>query len=427
MIQRLKIRPEYGLQTVALFLLDGLANVTDFAFHFWMGRMLIPSDFAVLQTLNSVALVYTTASGVFQPVVSRFIAEARGKGQIDRIPTIFQSFLRAALWPGLILSTFVFLFAGGIGQLLNLPAWAIQISAALILFSTFRPIAAGALQGGENFIGFGFTRLALSLTRILLVFLLLPAGLGLTSAVIALPFGWLVSVLCAFLLLGRSFWRRSKFASPGLLREGWKLSFYALLAYTAYMSLTSLDLVWVNQNLTGEQTGAYAGLVLMRRIVALLPGVAVTVMFPRVVRSLAAGELATRILTRTAAIILIASGTLSVLYFLFSDSLLTLIFGRGYQGAAPLLGWMGAAMIGVSLSSIWLNYYLAEKPRNFVILLGCAVALEWILLNLLPLSMQSAVIAFGTTGWLLSMAGLMLYVFNNGRLPQPDTTRPVSQ
>ena len=64
-------------QTTSLFLLDGLANVIDFTFHFWMGRVLIPSDFAILQTLNSVALVYVTASGVFQPVVSRFVAEAQ--------------------------------------------------------------------------------------------------------------------------------------------------------------------------------------------------------------------------------------------------------------------------------------------------------------------------------------------------------------
>jgi O-antigen/teichoic acid export membrane protein len=426
-LQRLQNRFGLGLQAAALFLLDGLANAADFAFHFWMGRVLIPSDFAVLQTLNSVSLVYTTASGVFQPVVSRFVAEARGKGQDDAVPAIFQSFLRAAFWLGLVIGALVFLFAGSIGLLLNLPPWTIQISAGLILLSTLRPIAAGALQGGENFISFGFARLALSLARIIMVFILVRAGLGLTGAVIALPFGWLVSVLFAFLLLGRSFWARSKLAPQSLVREGLKLSFYALLAYIAYMSLTSLDLIWVNQNLTGELAGAYAGLVLMRRIVALLPAVAVTVMFPRVVRSLAAGKLPTRILAQTAAIILTVSGTLSILYFIFKDRLIDIIFGRAYQAGAPLLGWMGVAMIGVSLSSIWLNYYLAGRPRNFVILLALAIGFEWMLLSLLSPSMQSAVIAFGVTGWLLSLAGLILYILNIGRLPRPDTPYLVSQ
>ena len=175
------------------------------------------------------------------------------------------------------------------------------------------------------------------------------------------------------------------------------------MAYLAYMSLTSLDLVWVNQHLNGEMAGAYAGLVLLRRIVALLPGVAVTVMFPRVAKILAEGRLPTHILVQSASIIVAASGTLSLLYFLFDDQLIRLVFGKSYPAASPLLGWMGVAMIGISLSSIWLNYYLAEKPRNFVILLGIAVRLEWTLLNLLSPSLQSAVMAFGITGWLLAL------------------------
>ena len=411
-----KIGNSFRLQAASLFLLDGLANITDFAFHFWMGRVLIPADFAILQTLNSVALVYTTASGVFQPVVSRFIAEARGRGDTASAPAIFQSFLRAAFWLGISLTLLVFLFAGMIGPLLNLPVWTIQISAVVIFLSSVRPIAAGALQGRENFIGFGISRLALSFARLLLLFILVQAGLGLTSAVIALPFGWLASVTSAFLLLGRPFWKKAGLESPGLLREGWKLSFYALMAYLAYMSLTSLDLIWVNQNLSGELAGAYAGLVLMRRIVALLPAVAVTVMFPRVVKTLAGGHVATRILSQTAAIIVVVSGTLSVLYFLFRDQLITLVFGNDYQAAAPLLGWMGMAMIGISLSSIWLNYYLAETPHHFVLLLAAAVVFEWTMLNVLPPSMQSAVLVFGATGWLLSLAGLILYFFHLRRL-----------
>ncbi len=404
--------PQIQSETALLFLLDGLANAIDFAFHFWMGRALIPSDFATLQTLNSIALVYVTASGVFQPVVSRFVAEARGKGQTDSIPAIFQSFLRAAFWLGLILLGLIFSFSNFTSHLLNLPTWTIQLSAALIFFSTLRPIAAGVLQGQERFISFGFTRLALSLGRIALVFFLIQAGLGLTGAVMALPFGWLVSVLCAFLFLGNTLWKKESQPHQSLLREGWKLSGYALLAYFAYMSLTSLDLVWINRNLDGESAGAYASLVLMRRIIALLPGVAVTVMFPRIAKILAQGQRPDRLLIQTATIILAAGGALTILYFIFSNQLIMIIFGNAYQTASSLLGWMGVAMVGVSLSSVWLNYYLAEQPRNFVILLGIAVALEWLLLNLFQPSMQNAVVAFGATGWLLSLGGFLLYVFH---------------
>lgn len=401
-------------QTLSLFLLDGLANLIDFVFHFWMGRVLIPSDFAILQTLNSVMLVYTTTSGVFQPVVGRFVAEARGKGQDDSVPAILRTFLRPAFWLGLILAMLVLLLSNVIAQLLNLPGWTIRVSAALIFLSTLRPIAAGVLQGQERFISFGFTRLSHAVGRILLVFVFMEAGFGLRGAIIALPFGWCVSVLAAFLLLRTSIWKGSP-AAPDLLRAGWKLSFYALLAYAAYMLLTSLDLIWVHRSLDGQLAGAYASMVLLRRIIALLPGVAVTVMFPRLAKTLAQGRRPDRLLAQTAVIIVAVGAMLTLIYFIFADQLITLIFGKAYQAASPLLGWMGIATIGVALSSIWLNYYLAEKPRNFVFLLGVAVALEWLLLNLFPPSMQSAVLAFGGTGWLLTLGGLCLYTL--ARLP----------
>src|SRR5688500_10913983 len=200
--------PQPQFETATFFLLDGLANAIDFAFHFWMGRVLIPADFAVLQTLTSIMLVYTTASGGFQPVVGRFVAEARGQGRAQAIPAIFQSYLRAAFWLGLILSIFVFLFSNFIAQISNLPAWTIQLSAALIFLSTLRPIAAGVLQGQERFISFGLTRPALALGRISTVSVLLQSALGLTGAVMALPCGWLISGTCTFPLLGSAPRRR---------------------------------------------------------------------------------------------------------------------------------------------------------------------------------------------------------------------------
>jgi O-antigen/teichoic acid export membrane protein len=407
----LQIQSDFGFQTTSLFILDGLANVADFIFHFWMGRILIPSDFAILQTLNSVVLVYTTASGVFQPVVSRFVAEARGRGNEDSIPAIIHAFLRAAFWLGLIMAILAFIFSKSIAQLFNLPAWTIQISAALVFLSTLRPIAIGALQGQERFLPFGLSRFIIAFGRLSFAALFVYYGYALRGVITAFPLGWITGIVVAFAFLGRPIFQPNGAAPQGLLREGWKLSVYALLAYIFFMSLTSIDLVWVNRHLTGELAGAYASLVLMRRVVALLPGVAVVVMFPRVAKILAQKKLPDGLLLRTAIIIITASGALTSLYFFFNQKIISIIFGDAYLSASSLLGWMGLSMIGVSLASVWLNFYLAYKPQNFLLLLGVAFALEWLLLKTLDPSLQNAVIAFGTTGWLLSIGGLLLYLF----------------
>lgn len=257
---------------------------------------------------------------------------------------------------------------------------------------------------------FGFTRALTSLGRLVLGVILVAQGGRLFGAVIAFPFGWLVGVVAAFALVGRLAWSRGGNPPHDLLARGWNLSAYALLAYLAFMSLTSEDLIWVNRALPPTLAGAYAGLVLFRRVIALLPGIAVLVMFPRVAAALAQGRLPDRLLINTAAIIAATSGALTAMYFLFGDQLVRGVLGAAYQPASSLMGWMGIAMTGVSLSSIWLNFYLAHRPLAFVIFLGMAVVLEWFLLTLTSASMQDAIRAFGLTGWLLAFGGLLLYL-----------------
>jgi len=396
--------------TVALFVLDGLANGIDFAFHFWMGRTLLPSDFAVLQTINSMVLIYVTASSVFQPVVGRFVAEARARGQQATIPAVFQTFMRVAVWLGTGFMILLVFLSDHLAGWLNLPAWSIQISGLLIFLSTLRPVAMGVLQGQERFIPFGFSRLVTALARLILAAALVYYGLMLKGALIAFPLGILAGVIAALLFIGKSC--RAGAAQPpaGLLRKGWELSFHALIAYIAFMSLTSLDLIWVNRTLPAGHAGAYASLSLMRRVVALLPGVAVVVMFPRVARTLSAGRRPDRLLIHTAGIVAAACGVLTLIYFFYGDEVIRFLFGEAYRAAAPLLGWLGLATTGISLSSIWLNYYLADRPRGYVWLLCAGVMLEWSLLATFPPGLEQAVLAFGITGWFLAIAGLALYL-----------------
>ncbi|NUM48146.1 MAG: hypothetical protein HUU38_25855, partial [Anaerolineales bacterium] len=64
-----------AFQTLFLFGVDLLTNGVDYLFHVYLGRALVPGDFAVFQTVNSMLIVVITAFGVFQPVVARGVAE----------------------------------------------------------------------------------------------------------------------------------------------------------------------------------------------------------------------------------------------------------------------------------------------------------------------------------------------------------------
>ena len=65
-------------QVILLFLIDMGTNVVDYAFHFYLGWVLQPTDFAIVQTVNSALLVAVTVFGMNQPAVARLVATAAG-------------------------------------------------------------------------------------------------------------------------------------------------------------------------------------------------------------------------------------------------------------------------------------------------------------------------------------------------------------
>ncbi len=60
--------------TIFLLVVDAITNLIDYLFHAYLGHALIPAEFAIVQTLNSLILILMTTFGVLQPVVARFVA-----------------------------------------------------------------------------------------------------------------------------------------------------------------------------------------------------------------------------------------------------------------------------------------------------------------------------------------------------------------
>ncbi|MGH2538167.1 MAG: hypothetical protein ACRDHL_12290, partial [Candidatus Promineifilaceae bacterium] len=177
-----------------------------------------------------------------------------------------------------------------------------------------------------------------------------------------------------------------------------------------YMTLLGADLVWVNRHFAGAAAGGYAGAVLLRRILSLLPGAAIVVMYPGVVRLVAAGRSPGRLIAATAAWISLPTLLLTLAYALSGRALLRLSFGPEYTAAAPLLGIFGLAMLGYGLASLWLNLFLATRPGPFVACLLAVAGLQLLLYARWHASLFQVAAVFTATGWLLALAGLGLYL-----------------
>jgi O-antigen/teichoic acid export membrane protein len=403
-------------QTAFLFGVDSFTNVVDYGFHVYLGRALVPGQFAVVQTINAVFLILITAFGVMQPVMARFVAEAEatlGSSSSAVSPQsrfIFQRFFRFSAILGLLLMGLVWLGRHPMGQWLNVPPAAVGLGASMILLALLRPVVGGMLQGKQRFVAFGSTRSIHALGRFGAGLLLVSLGGGALAAIAAFPIGGVLALLGGLLFLGIAVWRPGAASQSQLWRDALRLSAAAFVAFAAYMSMMNSDLIWVNRGLSGETAGAYATAVLLRRVMALLPGAVLVVMYPRVVARVANEELPDSILWKAAAVICASNLILTGLYIAFGPAIIEIAFGQAYGAAAPLLGWMGVGMLGYGLGSIWMNLYLATRPLPYVSLLATMAVLQHILLARYHESVYQATAIFGFGGWVLALGGLLIYL-----------------
>lgn len=406
-----RLLPAIAWQTLFLVAIDGLTNVTDYAFHILLGRALNPAGFAIVQTINAVLLVVITTASVLQPVVARFVAQFSYSGEPLPGRVVFQYYFSRASLVGLPLTALVILLRQPIAAWLNVPAGAVGAAAAMLWLSLLRPVVAGMLQGSERFVAFGLTRTLYAVARLGLgLLLVLVLGGGAVAAIIAWPLSSVIALLAGLALLGGSVWRAGPSLPAGLRQQGWRLSANALLAYAAYMSLLNVDLVWVNRGFEPATSGSYATAVLLRRALALLPGAIIIIVYPRLVAVVAQGRLPDRLLALTALVIGLPTLALTLLYAVAGGWLIRLTFGPAYLAAGPWLAPMGLAMIGYGLTSVWLNLYLATRPGPFVTVLVATALLQFWLLEQFQASVGQVLWVFAVGGWLPAGLGLLLYL-----------------
>lgn len=395
-------------QTGLLFAIDMLTNATDYGFHIYLGRVLNAGEFAVVQTVNSLVLILVTTFSVLQPTIARFAA---ANDQADS-NAYFQQFTRLSGWVGAALALGCVLFRQPLGAWLKIPPLAVAFLGGLVVMACVRPVLAGMLQGQQLFLGFGLVRTGFAFGRFLFAILLITLfGSSAINAVAAYPLGGLISLMVALLFLGRGVWQRGSVVSAETVNSGLRLSLAAFLAYAAYMSLQNIDLIWVNRTFSAEQAGSYASAVVLRRILAVLPLAVTVILYPRIAAKVEQGGLPDALLGRAAALILLPTFSLALIYALFGNWIVALVFGAGYADAGPLLGWFGLAMVGFGLATLWLNLFLATRPWLFVALLaGLACGQLLLLIILQPTSLTQTAMLFAAGGWGCALGGGGLYI-----------------
>ncbi len=252
------------------------------------------------------------------------------------------------------------------------------ITLLVVLLSLWLPLFWGVLQGQQNFFWLGWSMIFNGVGRVTLAsFIVLLLGGYAAGMMVGVCLGLAVATGIG-IWQTRSLWLRhaQPFDWRSLLAQIGPL----MLGFGAVQFFLTADTMFVKAYFSGDDSGYYVSAGTLSRALLWLVLPLATVMFPKIVHSVARSEksnLLGLVLLGTA--VLAAGGALSLC--LIGPWVIKLVYSADYvRVAASVLPWYAWAMVPLSLANVLINNLLARTqfrivPVLFSLATGYGVAL----------------------------------------------------
>jgi O-antigen/teichoic acid export membrane protein len=402
-----------------LFVATMFTNVLNFLFQVAMGRMLIPADYGTMNALLSTFMIAAIPFTTISMILTRQASVFKAQGQLAGIHGLFRWTYRRLLAVGLPALAVFLLFAPMLRGFLQMETTLPIILMGLVIFlSVAFPVNLAFLGGLQHFIPMAIASGSLGPLKLSLCVLFVALGLGINGVFIG-------HILCYTGLFLISYWPiRQTLRHVSTLQEKPRRLFLRaypeLLANLALAFMTQFDLVLVKHLFPAETVGTYAVAAVFGRAVMYLPGGLILALFPMVAEHHALNKSQTHMLWKALTYTLLLSGCGTLLYWLFPEAILTLLFGAKFLEAAPLLTYYGIAMLPMALLLIIMNFHIARGNGRVWVLIALGAALEMLTILLWHQDLTQILLAVFVGGF----ASLVLSIWpivrdNRDHVPYP--------
>ncbi len=369
--------------SLAFLVATTLAYGLDYLFNIISGRWLGTEQFSTLVALAGVGQIMVVGSRVIQTVTTRYVSQFRADTHEEKVRPFITAAVRAGTWGGLGLTLLLCLLAFPLATFLRIE----DMGAVFALLGgvglmVIRPIIGGTLQGQQRFLPLGIIQIIQASIRLLAGALLILAGWGAFGAMLALPIASLIALIYGAWLL------RDLFGDPNTtndntpLHELARYSSYTTAGLIGFALLINMDAILVKRFFDADTAGMYGAAVTLGKVVQFFPVAIIMVLFPKAAHRQATQRNPAAVLPPAFALITLVCLGVSILYFIFPDLLVGTLFGEAYVMDGRTLGTLGLAMWLLSLTNVWLNYFLSLNRVYFVYFIWIGVITQYIAFTL---------------------------------------------
>lgn len=341
--------------------------------HF-LAKVVPEGEYGAFGVLLSVVMLLPTMP------IQMILAQQTAKGLATRnereLSGVIRMFVFGTLGIWLVCSVIVLIFQSSILQRWQMTdPRGIYITLPIVLLSVWLPLFWGVLQGQQNFLWLGWSMILNGVGRIAIAALAVLHFRAYST-------GMMMGVLCGLALAviiaiwqTRALWMMpsAPFDWQPLMRQVLPL----LLGFFGFQILFTADTLFVKTYFTGKQTDLYLSAGTLSRALMWLVGPLASVMFPKIVQSVARKEksdLMGLVLAGTATLSIVGAAGLSIL----GPLVIRIVYTKNFvSGASSILPWYAAAMIPLTVANVLLNSLLARpssKGMLATLVFGLAIA-----------------------------------------------------
>lgn len=323
-----------------------------------MGRMLGPAEYGVLESVISLFYIISIPFVPLTLVIVKFISVYKGKQDRSAIASFYKYMRNKVLVYGSIFTIFLLVMSPLIMDFLHLSNFYFPVLIALGFFSgLLAMLVKGTLQGLFNFFALFISNTAEISVKIFVAIILVYFGFKALGAAFAVAASFFVGLIVAFFFL-----KKQKLESTVDFKGGRDILRYSIPVFLTSLGLTSLfttDIILVRNLFSGTESGYYAALSVLGKIIFFGTFPVTMVLFPLVSERHAANKEYRNLLWISIGITLLIAGFILGVYYFFPQIMVDLLFGEKFSTISPLLTVFGIFIAIYSLASLLANFYLS--------------------------------------------------------------------
>lgn len=418
MLQKLKSLFSHQLISGGLIVLTGgtIANIGSYIFHLVTGRFMPPSDYSVLETLFS--LIYFTGIplGVVALIIVKNVSQDKNPLRLTRIVKALLN--KLSLFGCLAFVVFLACYPL-LSGFLKIHNFSYFFAVGIVLGVSFINVIFGSvLQGLLRFKETSFIGIVGSWSKPVIAFILLFLGYGLGGVISSMVAGSFIVLLLGYWLVRRQVNLRQQtpvFLDHNIISRYKNYALAILISQTSLIAFFSVDMLLARRFLTPIESGWYASLSVLGRIIYFASSAVTGVMFPIIAERQANRKKYHKVFWSGLGIVVLISGSLSLIYYWQPRLMLTTLYGSGYVTASEYLPLFAVFFALYSLNTYLISYYLAVSRHLPVYFALVAVFIQTLLLYLFGRSI-SGIISYN----IYVMVGLLLCLLFIYRYAGPE-------